>query len=365
VLLLMPTAPPTPRRAPACCPPNAPQQVQPLAVHCTFQFGANTGKRNRLREAMLFADPPDYWMGGAAGLGRAPARPAAVSSLAALPCVCLRCRQRQHPPCALAASGVRCGRRRQLHQRGAAPRALGHVGGAQRAQRDRHEALPLPRPGHAAGGGTGDRGGAAQAEGAPWAWSRRDRDSGAGVASRHQHPHAPYWPLQVWPAIRLAAIANRSVIVPKLACYCDKYWTQLDKGRVPGAPPPSPPPPAAPRRRDTALRGSRGSTTSLQSLPHNPKATRCRSPCEPRLPCAASSPVPSGALQTRVPFLCPMDHVLDPIFMQDAASPFVVRRTGGHGAGCTPRSGQTRLRLEGRTAGCGACNSWGGPADGL
>ncbi|KAG2481942.1 hypothetical protein HYH03_019096, partial [Edaphochlamys debaryana] len=36
-----------------------------------------------------------------------------------------------------------------------------------------------------------------------------------------------------WPALRVAAVTNRSVIIPKLACYCDKYWTDLDKCRVP------------------------------------------------------------------------------------------------------------------------------------
>ena len=40
-----------------------------MAVHCTFQYGANPGKRNRLREAMLFEDPPEYYTGGAGGLG--------------------------------------------------------------------------------------------------------------------------------------------------------------------------------------------------------------------------------------------------------------------------------------------------------
>ncbi len=39
---------------------------------------------------------------------------------------------------------------------------------------------------------------------------------------------------QVWPGVRVAAMANRTVIIPKLACYCDKYWTELDKCRVPG-----------------------------------------------------------------------------------------------------------------------------------
>ncbi len=37
--------------------------MQPYAVHCTFQYGANPGKRNRLREAQLFYDPPEYYTG--------------------------------------------------------------------------------------------------------------------------------------------------------------------------------------------------------------------------------------------------------------------------------------------------------------
>ncbi|KAG2483945.1 hypothetical protein HYH03_017192 [Edaphochlamys debaryana] len=39
------------------------QRVPLYAVHCTFQYGANRGKRNRLREAQLLADPPEYWTG--------------------------------------------------------------------------------------------------------------------------------------------------------------------------------------------------------------------------------------------------------------------------------------------------------------
>lgn len=35
--------------------------LQPYAVHTTFQFAGTEGKRHRLREAMLFYDPPDYY----------------------------------------------------------------------------------------------------------------------------------------------------------------------------------------------------------------------------------------------------------------------------------------------------------------
>lgn len=30
-------------------------------VHTTFQYGGSDGKRTRLREAMVFADPPEYY----------------------------------------------------------------------------------------------------------------------------------------------------------------------------------------------------------------------------------------------------------------------------------------------------------------
>ncbi|CAA6675161.1 unnamed protein product [Spirodela intermedia] len=36
-------------------------RLQPYAVHTTFQFGGTGGKRHRLREAMLFYDPPEYY----------------------------------------------------------------------------------------------------------------------------------------------------------------------------------------------------------------------------------------------------------------------------------------------------------------
>ena len=39
--------------------------VEPYAVHCTFQYGGNIGKRNRMREAMIFEDNSTYYgMGG-------------------------------------------------------------------------------------------------------------------------------------------------------------------------------------------------------------------------------------------------------------------------------------------------------------
>ena len=37
------------------------QEVEPYAVHCTFQYGANAGKRNRMREAMIFEVDEEYY----------------------------------------------------------------------------------------------------------------------------------------------------------------------------------------------------------------------------------------------------------------------------------------------------------------
>lgn len=39
------------------------QQVKPYVVHTTFQYGGSAGKRHRLREAMLWVDPPEYYSG--------------------------------------------------------------------------------------------------------------------------------------------------------------------------------------------------------------------------------------------------------------------------------------------------------------
>jgi len=36
-------------------------RLDPYAVHTTFQYGGTEGKRHRLREAMLFLDPPEYY----------------------------------------------------------------------------------------------------------------------------------------------------------------------------------------------------------------------------------------------------------------------------------------------------------------
>ncbi|WJX94008.1 hypothetical protein P8452_75474 [Trifolium repens] len=36
-------------------------RLEPYAVHTTFQYGGTEGKRHRLREAMFFLDPPEYY----------------------------------------------------------------------------------------------------------------------------------------------------------------------------------------------------------------------------------------------------------------------------------------------------------------
>ncbi|MBA0796508.1 hypothetical protein Gohar_007271 [Gossypium harknessii] len=36
-------------------------RLEPYALHTTFQYGGTEGKRHRLREAMVFYDPPDYY----------------------------------------------------------------------------------------------------------------------------------------------------------------------------------------------------------------------------------------------------------------------------------------------------------------
>ncbi|KAG2482950.1 hypothetical protein HYH03_018175 [Edaphochlamys debaryana] len=149
------------------------QRVPLYAVHCTFQYGANRGKRNRLREAQLFADPPEYWTG------------------------------------------------------------------------DSYISVELHRvPSNT--------------------WEEHSSRNNSQM--KRYHFRGLDMQLEAfWPALRVAAVTNRSVIIPKLACYCDKYWTELDKCRVP------------------------------------------------------------GALQTRIPYLCPMDHVMDPNFMDDGASTWNVR----------------------------------------
>eukprot|EP00887_Chlorella_sp_A99_P003129 scaffold9.g3129.t1 len=40
------------------------QKVPAYVVHCTFQYGGSKGKRNRLREAKLWFDPPSYYSEG-------------------------------------------------------------------------------------------------------------------------------------------------------------------------------------------------------------------------------------------------------------------------------------------------------------
>ena len=45
------------------------QQVKPYVVHTTFQYGGSSGKRHRLREAMLWVDPPEYYEGEGCGFG--------------------------------------------------------------------------------------------------------------------------------------------------------------------------------------------------------------------------------------------------------------------------------------------------------
>lgn len=35
--------------------------LKPYAVHATFQFSGTPGKRNRMREFMMYDDPPEYY----------------------------------------------------------------------------------------------------------------------------------------------------------------------------------------------------------------------------------------------------------------------------------------------------------------
>lgn len=35
--------------------------LQPYALHATFQFAGTPGKKHRMREFMLFDDPPEYY----------------------------------------------------------------------------------------------------------------------------------------------------------------------------------------------------------------------------------------------------------------------------------------------------------------
>lgn len=68
--------------------------------------------------------------------------------------------------------------------------------------------------------------------------------------------------VQVRDVFAMAATLNRTVILPKLMCYCDRYWGPVDACRIPGAP------------------------------------------------------------QTRLPFVCPLDHVLEPFHMDDDPDKF-------------------------------------------
>ena len=36
-------------------------RLEPYAVHTTFQYAGTDGKRHRLREGMVFFDPPEYY----------------------------------------------------------------------------------------------------------------------------------------------------------------------------------------------------------------------------------------------------------------------------------------------------------------
>lgn len=60
----------------------------------------------------------------------------------------------------------------------------------------------------------------------------------------------------------MAVTLNRTVILPKLMCYCDRYWGPVHECRVP------------------------------------------------------------GAVQTRLPFVCPLDHILEPFHFDDDRDKF-------------------------------------------
>ena len=76
------------------------------------------------------------------------------------------------------------------------------------------------------------------------------------------NPECPYLPLPLHPH---SGFLYSPTQAPKLACYCDRYWTPLEDCRVP------------------------------------------------------------GASQQRLPFLCPMDYVLDPIGLVDDSSTLPVK----------------------------------------
>jgi len=68
--------------------------------------------------------------------------------------------------------------------------------------------------------------------------------------------------LQMRDLFAMAMALNRTVILPRLVCYCDRYWGPLDECRVP------------------------------------------------------------GAMQTRLPFVCPLDHIFEPFHFDDDPKKF-------------------------------------------
>lgn len=56
-------------------------RLEPYAVHTTFQYAGTEGKRHRLREAMVFYDPPEYY--------DSPGNSVCMSRQFILGCICL------------------------------------------------------------------------------------------------------------------------------------------------------------------------------------------------------------------------------------------------------------------------------------
>jgi len=148
------------------------KQVKPYAVHTTFQYGGTPGKRNRLREAMLWNDSPEYYYS---------------------------------------------------------------------ESKSRFLAFDLSPP-------------TIPADFAEW------QDTDAMIDHHLQSMKEQLRELR--DGLAIAVVLNRTVIMPKLTCFCDRYWAPVEQCRVP------------------------------------------------------------GALHTPLPFVCPLDHVLVPMHFTDNASPY-------------------------------------------
>jgi hypothetical protein len=172
----------------------------------------------------------------------------------------------------------------------------------------------------------------------------------------------------------LAVALGRTLILPRLVCYCDKHWTGLEHCRMPGAQLVSMPAHvcahccvtsgAEPgcKQQCMAKPGQRG-VAGVRHRGVSVSRARQRRIAVARAGNAMKVLCVLG-LQQMLPFLCPLDHVMDASHFSDAAAelllPFRESTFLSNPRGQLPEGRKRKVRDEGATGSLSLCVCGGG-----